>query len=144
MHLKCGYNNCCQVTIIPFHLAPGKQLILSYVSCLSSAFVYCIVRKFGRQKLWQIYSSWVFGNEKFGEWIRHKVTIITTSLVWQIADDLPISPNFFPAKISHYTVVANVMSLPFCCTSFTTKGLATFCKIWIYNLCEPLVYVCES
>jgi len=25
-------------------------------------------------------------------------------LVWQITDDLPNSPNFLPAKLSHYTV----------------------------------------
>ena len=34
--------------------------------------------------------------------------IVTTTwmvLVWRIADDLPSSPNFLPAKFSHYMVL---------------------------------------
>ena len=27
------------------------------------------------------------------------------ALVWRITDDLPNSPNFLPAKLSHYTVL---------------------------------------
>ena len=33
------------------------------------------------------------------------LSMVTTNLVWRIADDLPNSPNFLPAKLSRYTVV---------------------------------------
>jgi len=37
--------------------------------------------------------------------VSRKIWIV---LVWQIKNDSPNSPNFFPAKLSHYTVHYNV------------------------------------
>jgi len=67
--------------------------------------IYHIAEKFGRAKVWQIYSFWVFG-EKVWRMNRFSQKVIIVSrylmvLVWWIKDD---SPKFLPAKLSHYMV----------------------------------------
>ena len=59
----------------------------------------------------------MFGEEKFGEWIDSAIRLIIISknwmvLVWRITDDSPNSLNFFPTKLSRYTVV--YFHLPAC------------------------------
>ena len=60
--------------------------------------VYCIAGKFGGQNVWRIYSFQAFGGKKVWRMNRSAkgLSMVTTNLVWRIADDSPNSPNFLP------------------------------------------------
>ena len=56
--------------------------------------------EFGKIKVWQMNRS------------AKTLLIVTTNLnglVWQMADDLPNSPNFLPVKHSHYMVICSFL-----------------------------------
>ena len=76
------------------------------------AIEYRITGKFGGKNFWQIYSFQAFG-KKIGsvKGLLNCNFYFGWVLVRQITDNSPNSPNFLPAKLSHYMIYCRVAYL---------------------------------
>ena len=115
---QVALEKCCTVAVMKTwrrafwikHYSDAElKCLLSWSTCKETCIDYCVAGKFGREKVWRIYSFQTFGKVWQINRSAKRLLIVSTNvdgfLVWQITDDLPNSPNFPSTKLSHYTVI---------------------------------------